>query len=299
MYTIKQAAARSGVSVPLLRAWERRYGVVSPSRSPAGYRLYEPAAIERLRTMRQLVEAGWSPRQAADELSRVADDQLGALAASVGGEDEPAPSAEAPQLVERFVRATAVLDLAALERVLDDAQAVGSFERVAQQVLLPALRQVGAAWARGEVDVAAEHAASQAVMRRLAMAFEAASRGVQGPRVLIGLPHGARHEVAALAFAVAARRSGLDALYLGADVPVESWSRAVEQTDPAAVVLGAIVQRDADAAAATLRQLRPGRPHLVMAVGGAYAEGVNVQGVLRLPEPIADAVDRLRGALPA
>ena len=41
MYTIKQAAARSGVPVPLLRAWERRYGVVSPSRTPSGYRLYD------------------------------------------------------------------------------------------------------------------------------------------------------------------------------------------------------------------------------------------------------------------
>ena len=39
MYTIKQAAARSGVGVSLLRAWERRYGVVHPVRTPSGYRL--------------------------------------------------------------------------------------------------------------------------------------------------------------------------------------------------------------------------------------------------------------------
>ena len=45
MYTIRQASIRSGVNVPLIRAWERRYGVVSPSRTAAGYRLYDDEAI--------------------------------------------------------------------------------------------------------------------------------------------------------------------------------------------------------------------------------------------------------------
>ena len=45
MYKIKEAAARSGVSVPLLRAWERRYGIVSPTRTASGYRLYDEDAL--------------------------------------------------------------------------------------------------------------------------------------------------------------------------------------------------------------------------------------------------------------
>src|SRR5512146_723111 len=65
MYTIKQAALRSGVSVPLIRAWERRYGVVLPGRTAARYRLYDDAEVERLRTMRRLVDDGWSPSAAA------------------------------------------------------------------------------------------------------------------------------------------------------------------------------------------------------------------------------------------
>ena len=48
MYTIKQAAARTGLSVPIIRVWERRYGVVQPGRTPAGYRLYDDEAIARL-----------------------------------------------------------------------------------------------------------------------------------------------------------------------------------------------------------------------------------------------------------
>ena len=66
MYTIKQAAARTGLNVPVIRVWERRYGVVSPGRTPAGYRLYDDESIARLVAMRHLVaEEGWRPSQAA------------------------------------------------------------------------------------------------------------------------------------------------------------------------------------------------------------------------------------------
>ena len=69
MYTIKEASARSGVGIPLLRAWERRYGVVVPTRTSSGYRLYDDAAIGD-RGMRQLIAAGWSAQQAAERVRR-------------------------------------------------------------------------------------------------------------------------------------------------------------------------------------------------------------------------------------
>ena len=70
MYTIKQAAARSGLTVPTVRVWERRYGVIHPERTATGYRLYDDGAIDRLIAMRHLVEGlGMRPSQAAERLS--------------------------------------------------------------------------------------------------------------------------------------------------------------------------------------------------------------------------------------
>ena len=66
MYTIKHAAEVTGLSVATLRAWERRYGVVTPHRTEAGYRLYDDEAVHALSVMASLVVEGWSPRQAAD-----------------------------------------------------------------------------------------------------------------------------------------------------------------------------------------------------------------------------------------
>src|SRR6187431_1991425 len=65
MYTIKEAALRTGLTEPVLRAWERRYGVVTPARTAGGYRVYDETALRRLRSMRRLIADGWSASSAA------------------------------------------------------------------------------------------------------------------------------------------------------------------------------------------------------------------------------------------
>ena len=69
VYTIRHASVLTGVPVATLRAWERRYGVVHPARTDAGYRLYDERALQVLSAMAELVSAGWSPRQAAEQVA--------------------------------------------------------------------------------------------------------------------------------------------------------------------------------------------------------------------------------------
>ena len=76
MYTIREAANRAGVTADVLRAWERRYHIVEPRRTPGGYRQYDDAAIRRLRAMRRLVDDGWTPSAAAESLRDVVDADL-------------------------------------------------------------------------------------------------------------------------------------------------------------------------------------------------------------------------------
>src|SRR5512143_3501560 len=170
MYTIKKAALRAGVTVPLLRAWERRYGIVHPSRTSSGYRLYDEPSIERIRAMRRLIDAGWAPRQAAQQIET--DDVPASQEAGMDG--NRAGAREDGDLVSDFIVAAAALDERRVEALLDDWFASGSFERVVDDRLMPALRALGEAWVAGDVSVGSEHAASHAVLRRLSASFEAA-----------------------------------------------------------------------------------------------------------------------------
>ena len=120
---------------------------------------------------------------------------------------------------EAFIRAAERLDSASATAVLDARFALGTFEHVVDDWLMPTLELVGEEWAHGRLTVAGEHLVSYAVQRRLAAAYEAASGRVDGPTLLIGLPPGARHELGLLAFAVAARRAGFATVYVGADLP--------------------------------------------------------------------------------
>ena len=300
MYTIKQAAARTGVAVPTLRAWERRYGIVAPTRTPAGYRLYDEAALARLASMRRLVDSGWTASNAARAVLESSSGTAG------NGQDAAAaaPDGARSNLVDRFLAAAAAIDAPGVEATLDEMFASGSFERVAEAHLLPALAALGDAWAQGRVSVAAEHAASHAVQRRLASAFQAAGAPVAWRgTVLVGLPPGARHELGALAFGVAARRAGLPVLYLGPDLPVADWVRTAAGTGAAAAVIGAISTDDAAPAAAVADALAAAVPDLVVAFGGRGAphdpgSATNGRPIV-LPDRLSEAVQVLAAALRA
>ena len=285
MYTIREAAHRSGVSIPLLRAWERRYGIVRPERTASGYRLYDDAALERLRTMRRLVSDGWTPSTAAAAILSGTAIELpdeaptGATRGTTPDatlDGTPATAADrgaTADHIERFVDAAIDFDAVRLEGVLDAMFAVGTFETVADAYLLPALVAIGNAWADGRLGVGGEHAASHAVLRRLGAAFQAAGRpGPADGAVLVGMPPTVRHELGALAFATAARRAGVPVIYLGPDLPVDEWVATAERTRARAAVIGVVTELDIDPAIEVAAALRATQPALAILFGGRAAD---------------------------
>jgi methanogenic corrinoid protein MtbC1 len=306
MYTIKETAARTGIPIELLRAWERRYGIVEPARTAGGYRLYDETAIDRLRTMRRLVDDGWSPSVAAGAVLRGdAPPALEPSAGPSGAVETPGSLASATRaaLVDDFLGAAIALDPAAVELALDRMFASGTFETVVDETLLPALGALGDAWADGRLTVAGEHAASHAVLRRLAAAFQAAGRPpARRGSVLVGLPPGSHHELAALTFAVAARRAGLPVLYLGPDLPTADWVSTVEAGAATAAVIGAATRTDLEPAVEVARAIRAASPATLVAFGGRVAEAAAASlgddpGPLVLPGGLVAAVDTHRTAL--
>jgi len=279
MYTIKQAAARSGVSIDTLRAWERRYGVVHPERTAAGYRLYDDDAIALLRTMRRLVDdEGWSARQAAIEVSRrggiPGDPGVAAVEAIGHGTDAAAGPRHLADLTAAIVDAATRLEASALETTLDEAFATERFETAMDAIVFPALAAIGDGWAAGGIDIAAEHAATAVVRRRLERFFDAAGGGERRLDVVVGLPPGSRHELGALAYAVAVRRVGLGVLFIGVDTPARSWHEAVRRVGPRMAVIGVATPADAGPARDVAAHLRREWPSLVIAVGGPSSNDV-------------------------
>jgi DNA-binding transcriptional MerR regulator/methylmalonyl-CoA mutase cobalamin-binding subunit len=323
VYTIGHAARLTGVPSATIRAWERRYGLVHPIRTEGGYRLYDEQGLQLLRAMGALVAAGWSPSQAAEHLrSDVADssapgdlpdtpwdahagpDAAGPAARSGAATSTSAGSADAPGEsddssawdVTALARGAAELDPAAVEDAVAQAFAAGPLEQVVEVWLMPALEMLGTQWRAGRVDVAGEHVVSATIHRRLAVELEATTANTGGPRVVVGLPRGAHHELGILTFTVMLRRAGLDVLYLGADLPAQHWVRVVQQQRPEAVVIGTPTAADVLATRETVAALRAQDPTLRVHVGGGAQFEVG-QGTATLGHSVAAAANELAQAL--
>lgn len=282
-YTIGEVAKLTGVPAVTLRAWEHRYGVVHPGRTASSYRQYDGQDLEVLQRMRALVESGIAPRRAAD-LASTGDH----LALS------PDASTSMPPLQDltSLARAGVALDGERLRRILDEAFAVATIETAIDDWLVPSMREVGRAWAIGELDVVSEHFVSAAVMRKLSALFEATP--AQGPRVVVGLPATARHELPALAFALLLQRAGTQVLYVGADVPEPCWARLVEVWRPSAAVMGVACDQDVAPAIAAVRALTAARVQPVY-VGGQCAQ--QVAGAISLTSSLTAAAQTVAAAL--
>lgn len=274
MFTIKRAAELTGVPVATLRAWERRYGIGPHQRTDAGYRLYDSATVSAIRAMQQLVLAGWAPREAAAKISGRAPRPL-------------APSGE--RATELVLQGAAELSEEALADGLDLGFSLGDFEAVVDEWLMPTLQRLGDEWVAGRLDIAGEHFASAAVMRRLGAVFEQTPQPAGSPKVLIGLPANSLHEIPGLAFATAARRRGLEVFYLGSNLPTAAWLVAVERHQPDAVAIS--VTNEVAEAQATITALAAANPGLRICAGGSGSRDLTAVHIL--PHQIGAAASDL------
>jgi DNA-binding transcriptional MerR regulator len=223
---IGELSRRLGVSTDRLRAWERRYQLLEPVRTPGGFRLYSRADERRVRAMQDHLAAGLSAAEAAR--AALAADASAPASGTAGAADLRGALFEALTGFDA-IRAHALIDRLLAELGADDA---------IREVILPLLRDLGERWARAELDVGQEHFASRLIEARLLAMLRGSDRG-SGPMALLACAPGELHTLGLVGFGIALRNRGWRITYLGADTPITSLRRAAEDVTPALVVLSA------------------------------------------------------------
>ena len=261
---IGELSRRVGVSDHVLRAWEARYGLLTPVRSSGGFRLYSDRDERRVRRMQFHIAQGLSAAEAAR--TAIAEAQ---------------PSAQSSDLT--FGSGSGPLDLhglaRSLQRALDDfdegaAQAV--FDRLLsdftltttlRDVVIPYLRQLGERWERGEVTIAQEHFATNVIRGRLTGLARGWGDG-HGPRAIVACPPDELHDLPVLIFGIVLNRSGWRIDYFGASTPVDELVRVVGRSRPELVVIAATTTDHFDPILGELARLAAVAP---LAIAGAGA----------------------------
>jgi MerR family transcriptional regulator, light-induced transcriptional regulator len=277
---IGELSRRTGVSPELLRAWEQRYGLLRPTRSDGGFRLYSPQDEHRVSTMRSHLEQGLSAAEAA----RLTLDQ----------ESAPAAAAELPVLALGSSALRAALDRldeSAAHAAIDGLLSTFSVETVLREVVMPYLRELGDRWERGEASVAQEHFASQVLRGRLLGLARGWDRG-PGPRALLACMPGEQHDLGLIVFGLGLRDHGWRITFLGPDTPLDTLSDAATTLQPDAVVLAATTSDRFESGRPALRRLARAVP-LWVAGAGATPDIAKATGAQLLDLNPLDGAERV------
>jgi len=276
-FRIHVAAELSGVSPATLRAWERRYGVPVPRRTASAYRLYTPEDVAQIKRMRQMVEEGIAPSEAARSV-------LGSSRDAAPGEP-PAPTDALELAQARILSATQRWDAASIDAELTRLSIMLDAVTFYERVVSPLLVELGDRWARNELSIAQEHLLSE----RLEIALRAILRTMErteGPLVILACTDAELHVLGLLGAALRFASNGARIALLGAMTPPSAVADAVRSLTPRLVGLSsnlmptnphALVRAYADACGSTPWVLGGRAAHalapVVEACGGKVALG--------------------------
>lgn len=277
---IGELSRRTGVSPELLRAWENRYGLLRPERSPGGFRMYSEDDEARVRRTTALIAQSVPAAEAARQaLSNVAVDE--------SGPDRPVVELLAQELQEALDH----FDSEAANDVLDRLFGAVSVDYALREVLIPYLHQLGERWATGAASVAQEHFASHLIRGRLLGLAGDWGVGNRDIAVLACLP-GEAHDLGLVILSLLLTRRGWRVTFLGADTPLDTLESSVPVLSPALVVLStyqpALFRAHHQAIGRLAAQVR------VAAYGPLPDDEVRAAGAELLADDLFEAAERLR-----
>lgn len=286
------AAARAASLRPdVVRAWERRYGALTPTRTESGRRRYTHEQVDRLCLLADATRGGHPISAVAclsvEELRRLLD------ASRAAERPRPATGAESSaddlrDPLDGAIDAIRAFDAPALRSVLERGLARVGSERLIEDLIAPLLHGVGVAWERGDLSEAHEHFVSAIVRTFLGGLTTAIPDAPAAPVVVVATPEGERHELGALLAAWAAVLEGWRAVYLGPDLPAPALGAAVRATGAEAVALS-ITCGASDAALAAIAETLEGLSDVTVWVGGVarsrlVSHGIGFESLAGIPE---------------
>jgi DNA-binding transcriptional MerR regulator/methylmalonyl-CoA mutase cobalamin-binding subunit len=230
-YRIRAVAELTGVSTATLRAWERRYGVPTPSRTASAYRLYGDDDVALVAQMRDLVESGVAPAEAA----RALRDHAAGAVESIGEADAyQATSDRILDAVQRF-------DVEGLRREVTRSLALGPAIAIFERALAPALKRVGELWLEGKITVAQEHVLSNILLGRVNQLVELLQPVDASRRVALGCFETEDHVLGLHGVALHFAAWGYRSVFLGARTPPAEVARVVATLKVDAVALSVTI----------------------------------------------------------
>lgn len=234
LFPIGTVSNMTGVNSVTLRAWERRYGLIVPTRTESGHRMYSEEDIERIKLILQLIDEGIAISRINEALEIAREDQM-------ASEDD---TTHWNRYQEEMLRGVNNFDESLLDSVYNEAMSLYPVDVVTKQLLLPLLEKLGKRWMKISTGVAEEHFFSVFMRNKLGARFHHQNRKNQGPRLIAACLPGEQHEFGLMLFTLAAHARGYQIVLLGADMPIQQLAEVVHRSNSDGIVLSGSIETD-------------------------------------------------------
>ena len=288
---IKTVAIQTGLTQLIIRAWEKRYNVVTPLRTETNRRLYSDADISRLTLLRLATQAGHSIGRIAnlsteELLELIGRDGTVVRSAAIAKEDV-SQETSLHFYIASCIAAVKRFEMQALESTLFAASVAFSQPVFLEKLITPLMQEIGEQWKAGILRIGHEHLATAVVRTLLGNMYQGFDISAALPNLVIATPQGQFHEIGALIAGTTAVSQGWQVTYLGPNLPAEEIVGCAAQNSAKAVGLSITYPTDDPHLANELRKLRRGiQEHVALFVGGSGASGydpvINAIGAVRI-----------------
>jgi len=277
-YPIKVVSQMTGLSVHVIRAWEKRYNVVEPDRTDTNRRLYSEEDIEKLRLLNDASHLGHNIGSLAalslSELKNLLAKERSNLPETKVGLNSFSSINTVEEILTECIETVKDYDAKKLESILLNASAKLTQPVLIEEVVIPLVYKIGDMWHEGEIRVANEHLASSVIRSFLFNLLESYPSNNSAPVLISATPRGQEHELGALIAGVVAAASGWKVVYLGANLPAEEVGAVVSYLNTKVVAISLVYPSDDPSLPKELKKLKQILPPGVSIIaGGRAADG--------------------------
>lgn len=303
IYNLNVVLRETGLTADTLRAWERRYNLPKPQRTPGGHRLYSDYDVAVVKWLRARQKEGLTISRAVELWKETAAsrDPLESLPQPVSEGVISVPVNPIDELRLSWVKACLNFDALQADEVINQAFAMSTVETVCFEILQKGLQQIGSFWYFNQATVQQEHFATAQALRRIETLISSAPAPTRDQTVLLGCPAGEWHYFPLLLLALLLRRRGVNVVYLGPNLPLEQMEATAATVRPDLIVLASQQLPTAAALQAAARLFQ--QAGLLMAYGGLIFN--RLPGLrARIPayflgETLEDSIDHIEELLAA
>ena len=288
-YSIKELEELSGIKAHTIRIWEKRYKIVSPSRTATNIRFYSDDDLKKIITVSLLNSQGV-------KISKIASLSPGELATRVTDLSTNEGSSEVH--IDRLVVAMIDLDEGNFEAILTDLIRRLGFENVILQIVYPFLEKIGVLWLTGNITPVQEHFISNLLRQKILVAIDSLPIAPKTkPGILLFLPDDELHELGLLFYYYIVKKEGFRAFYMGQRVPYQDIRWFCQNQSPKAMITSITTSPSAGFVQEYLQRLCEENPKVTVLAAGQVLRKI----ALKIPSNlhIFDRVDQLKTHLDA